>query len=124
MKNPIAHLARTLRWNATSMEKRLWFWLRKRPCGCKFRRQVVLGPYIVDFACYAARLVIEVDGEFHADQASDSDREAWLVADGWEVARYWNRDVRHRLDDVLADVEGRLAARGGEHSLAGSPPPP
>lgn len=109
MPHPNAHLARHLRQHQTPAERRLWHWLRRRPLGFKFRRQVPLGPYIVDFACYDARLVIELDGQFHADQASDVARTAWLAADGWRVARYWNRDVRLALDDVLADVQARLA---------------
>ena len=107
----LAILADALRWQATPAERRLWHWLRKRPRGFKFRRQVVLGPYIVDFASCEARLVIEVDGEFHANQAQDVRRDAWLAADGWEVARYWNREVRFALEDGLADVDRRLAER-------------
>jgi very-short-patch-repair endonuclease len=115
MPHPNARLAHELRWNATLQEKRLWFHLRKRPGNYKFRRQVKLGPYIVDFASYAAKLVIEVDGEFHTNQPGDIARESWLRADGWEVARYWNRDVQFSLDAVLEDIESRLARL---------PPPP
>ena len=111
MKKQNTDLARSLRKNATTAERRLWFWLRQRPLGFKFRRQVPLGPYIVDFACYEARLLIELDGEFHADQEEDQERESALLAFGWEVARYWNRDVRLNLEEVLADIEQRLFAR-------------
>ena len=119
MPRDLATLANALRWQATPVEKRLWHWPRKRPRGFKFRRQVVLGPYIVDFASYEARLVIEVDGEFHADQPRDVIRQAWLEADGWEVARYWNREVRFALEDVLVDVEPSLrdARRGAAAGL-------
>jgi len=111
MTNPQTQRSRTLRADATPAERRLWYWLRKRPHGCKFRRQVPLGPYIVDFACYEARLVIEADGQFHADQPGDLVRQAWLEAAGWEVARYWNRDVRLNLEGVLADVTQQLMRR-------------
>ena len=111
MKKLNTELARDLRKNATPAERRLWHWLHQRPLGFKFRRQVPLGPYIVDFACFEARLLIEVDGKFHADQLEDTEREAELRAYGWEIARYWNQEVRANLDGVLADIEQRLAAR-------------
>jgi very-short-patch-repair endonuclease len=60
-------IARTLRQNPTDAEQRLWSRLRGRQIdGCRFRRQVPLGSYVVDFACLAARLVIEVDGGQHS----------------------------------------------------------
>jgi very-short-patch-repair endonuclease len=103
--------AKELRANATPAERRLWYWLRQRPLGYKFRRQVPLGPYIVDFACYEARLIIEIDGQFHAHQEADVTRERQLRAFGWRIVRYWNRDVRLNLDGVLADIEQHLATR-------------
>src|SRR6266571_5168766 len=64
--------ARSLRANMTDAERKLWFALRDRRLKeAKFRRQVPIGPYIVDFVCYPARLVIEVDGGQHAESAAD-----------------------------------------------------
>lgn len=124
MPHPYAHLARDLRRNATLAEKRLWYWLRQRPLGFKFRRQVPLGSYIVDFACYEAKLIVEADGLFHAEQEEDLERDAQLQAWGWEVARYWNRDIRRNLDDVMTDIERRLSMRLGRDLPAWHPPTP
>lgn len=124
MQHPYAHLARELRRNATTPEKYLWHWLRRRPLGFKFRRQVPLGPYIVDFACFEARLAVELDGDFHAEQPEDLDRDAQLQAWGWEVARYWNRDLRCDPLSVQLDVERRLSARLGRDVPAWYHPTP
>ena len=79
--------ARQLRRDMTAPERLIWYALRdRRLAGCKFRRQVVIGPYIVDFYSHAASLVLEIDGDSHADRgASDRAREAWLegLGCGW-----------------------------------------
>ena len=88
-----AHV-KPLRSNMTDAERRLWYWLRAhRFAGHKFKRQVPLGRYVVDFACLNRSLVIEVDGGQHADSARDRQRDAWLRARGFEVLRFWNNDV-------------------------------
>src|SRR4051812_36329020 len=75
--------ARDMRRDATLAERRLWGLLRNRKMeGFKFRRQVPLGPYIVDFACLEAKLVVEADGGQHADNVCDERRDAWLEANG------------------------------------------
>ena len=87
---PIAH-ARRLRRDMTRFERRLWSLLRQRPEGLKFRRQHPACGFIADFACVEARLIIELDGSQHADQAAaDARRTAILEADGWQVMRFWN----------------------------------
>ena len=100
----------------TEAERRLWSRLRNRQLnGHRFRRQVPIGPYIVDFACLAARFVVEVDGGQHfEDVAYDERRTAWLEERGYRVYRFWNGDVLARTDDVL-----EVIAR----ALAGAPPP-
>ena len=71
--------SRQLRVNATEAEKALWRHLRgKQFGGLKFRRQEPIGPYIVDFVCYARSVVIEVDGGQHADNPDDAVRDQWL----------------------------------------------
>jgi very-short-patch-repair endonuclease len=96
-------IARTLRRNLTDAEQRLWSRLRHRQIdGCRFRRQVPLGPHVVDFACLAARLVIEVDGGQHAWRIEkDAARTSWLQANGFHVLRFWNNEVLGNLDGVL-----------------------
>jgi adenine-specific DNA-methyltransferase len=77
--------------------------------GAKFRRQVWLGPFIADFFCADARLIVEVDGDSHADQAAYDDRRTkWLAAEGFRVVRVTNSDVMHNLDGVLEHIAAVL----------------
>src|SRR5713101_7206306 len=71
--------ARALRSRMTDAERKVWYALRdRRFAKVKFRRQVPIGPYIADFLCYEARLVIEVDGGQHVESASDARRDQWF----------------------------------------------
>jgi very-short-patch-repair endonuclease len=72
--------------------------------GHKFRRQLPIGPYIVDFVCYDQRLVIEVDGGQHADNARDRSRENDLEKLGFRVLRFWNNDVLTNTEAVLDKI--------------------
>jgi very-short-patch-repair endonuclease len=105
--------ARELRHNATDAERKLWQKIRRRQVeGFRFRRQVPLGPYIVDFACLAAKLVVELDGSQHtedANVASDERRTAWLNSQGFRVIRFWNLDVLHNVDGVWESIAAALA---------------
>src|SRR3989338_8545860 len=87
--------ARHLRSSQTPAEEALWQQLRLRQlAGHKFRRQQPLGPYIVDFACLEARLIVELDGGHHAARAEyDAERTAWLEAQDFRVLRFWNHEV-------------------------------
>lgn len=98
--------ARRLRNAPTDVERHLWYHLRRRElAGHRFRRQVPVGGYVVDFACPAARLVLELDGGQHLQQRDDDmQRTRRLQALGWRVLRYWNDDVLLRTDAVLEDV--------------------
>ncbi|MBY0520316.1 MAG: endonuclease domain-containing protein [Sphingomonas sp.] len=102
--------SRALRRDATEAEALLWSRLRAgRMQGWKFRRQVPIGPYIADFICSKAKLVLELDGSQHADQvAYDTRRTAFLVAQGYRVRRFWNNDVLHRIDSVLTAILAAL----------------
>jgi very-short-patch-repair endonuclease len=97
--------ARRLRREMTEPERRLWYALRdRRLAGWKFRRQQVIGPYILDFYCPAASLALEIDGESHADRgAEDLARQSWLIARGVRVVRLTN-------DEVLRDLPGVIEA--------------
>lgn len=90
----------------TASERLLWGTLRAgRLVGEKFRRQVVLGPYVLDFYHHAARLAIEIDGDSHADRGDyDRDRQNWLQAQGLRVLRFSNDDVLKDLDVVLEAI--------------------
>jgi very-short-patch-repair endonuclease len=107
MPNP---RARQLRRNQTEAEKTLWRLLRNRRFeDQKFRRQHPIGPYIADFACLAARLVIEADGGQHSDTTKDTRRTAWLHQDGWHVLRFWNTDILQNQEHVLTTIEAALS---------------
>jgi BirA family biotin operon repressor/biotin-[acetyl-CoA-carboxylase] ligase len=107
--------ARTLRRDSTPAERKLWQKLRNHQLGgLKFRRQVPLGPYIADFYCATAHLVIELDGISHIDAARDVVRDKWMGQHGIRVLRISNREVLADLEFVLVAIE--QAAR--------RPPPP
>lgn len=112
MNQDLRDRARELRRNQTEPELRLWGHLRgRRLLGEKFRRQVPIGPYIVDFLCKELRLVIEADGGQHTEQeAYDARRSAWLETQGYTVIRLWNVDIMQNTDGVLEAIAGRVRA--------------
>jgi very-short-patch-repair endonuclease len=121
MPNQLTPIARSLRRNATSAERRLWQGLRREQiAGFRFRRQVILSGFVADFACFEARLVIEVDGATHGTDEEivrDAARSTALAAHGYDVLRFTNDDVFNNLDGVLETVYTRLVAlrpRAGE----------
>jgi very-short-patch-repair endonuclease len=99
--------ARQLRHDATFPERVLWSLLRdRRLCGAKFRRQHPIGPYVVDFFCKSHGLVIELDGDSHADRGSDDrKRQDYLEsAAGLRVLRLGNDDVLRDRESVILSV--------------------
>ncbi|HMO76393.1 MAG TPA: endonuclease domain-containing protein [Sphingopyxis sp.] len=102
--------ARRLRRDATPAERKLWAALRGSALGFKFRRQQRIGPFVADFACQSARLVIEVDGDSHASQIDyDTRRTRFLAEEGYRVLRFTNRDVMDNLDGVCRAIGLALA---------------
>ncbi len=94
-----------MRHKPTMAERKLWDRLKgSRLAGMKFRRQVLLGGYIADFACFSPKIVIECDGGQHADSAYDEKRDAWFVAQGFQVMRFWNGDVLEDADSVVDTI--------------------
>jgi very-short-patch-repair endonuclease len=96
--------ARKLRRTLTDAETILWSRLRRDALGVRFRRQHPVGPYIADFACIPARLIVEVDGGTHgtdAERDHDARRDAFMRAQGWRVVRVWNTDVYERLESLM-----------------------
>jgi very-short-patch-repair endonuclease len=106
-----------LRARQTDAERNLWFLLRdRRPNGAKFRRQVPIGNYIVDFVCQEAKLIVEVDGSQHSDQvAYDSERTKWLGAVGYRVLRIWNNDLTENEEGVLTAILNELDPNAQAH---------
>ena len=112
--------ARDLRRNSTDAEKQLWLGIRKALPHCKWRRQMPVGPYIVDFACFAERLVIELDGGQHAETAEyDADRTSYLQSQGYRVIRFWNNDVLCNMDGVLRRIAAELESSPARSGAAG-----
>jgi len=110
--------ARQLRSNPTEAEKRLWSTLRlKQIESHRFRRQVAIGPYIVDFVCFDRRLIIEVDGGQHDSRiVPDDARMAWLERQGFRGLRFWNNEVLGNIEGVYEIIVAHLAG--------GNAPPP
>ncbi|SRR5260370_15972437 len=97
--------ARELRENSTDAEHRRWSALRDRRLrGYRFRRQHPIGEFIVDFACTRHSLVVEADGDQHAENEADRRRTAWLEAEGWRVLRFWNNDALANTDGVVETI--------------------
>jgi primosomal protein N' (replication factor Y) len=106
-------LARRLRRHGTDAEALLWQRIRNRALlGGKFRRQHPIGPYVGDFVCIEARLVIELDGGQHDPGADETSvRTAFLEGRGLRVLRFWNNDVIANLDGVLERIACALQER-------------
>jgi very-short-patch-repair endonuclease len=120
MHSPETYRARFLRTNMTETERRVWSRLRNRQIAeYKFRRQVSVGPYFVDFLCVSARLAVEVDGPLH-DEESDNRKDKWLQRNGYRVMRIPVTHVDESIDDVIHAIYLELT----EPSLPGSSSPP
>ena len=113
--------ARDLRQRSTDAERALWRLRNRQLVGYKFRRQVPIGEYIIDFVCLERKVVIEVDGGHHQEQAPyDTDRTTWLESQGFQVLRFWNHEV---LTDAEAVQEALLVALQGNSPSSHSPSP-
>ena len=118
-----APLARGLRRRMTDAEQKLWRYLRNDQLGVRFYRQKPLGPYIVDFYCFQARLVIELDGSQHLDdpivRKKEESRDTWLRSQGLRVVRFDDRQV---LTETQAVME--VIFKVVEAACVGENPPP
>jgi very-short-patch-repair endonuclease len=111
-KQPLAR-SRALRRDSTDAEKRLWAILRNRNLdGWKFRRQVAIDSFIVDFCCIEARLIVELDGGQHADKHKHYDdvRTRELKARGFRVLRFWNSEALQETEGVVQEITRMLSA--------------
>jgi very-short-patch-repair endonuclease len=101
-----------MRREPTDAEAAMWRLLRDRRLALfKFRRQVPFQAFILDFVCFEKHLIIEIDGSQHASSERDEAREAFLIAEGFRIARYWNNDVLQQSRSVLEDILAKLAER-------------
>src|SRR5258707_14725048 len=103
--------ARALRRDATEAEKKLWRHLRQPPFReHHFRRQATIGPCFADFASHQLRIVIEVDGGQHSDNAADGRRTSYLASQGYRVLRFWNNEVFGNMSGVLSTIDTAINA--------------
>jgi very-short-patch-repair endonuclease len=105
----IRNFAKKMRHEPTDAEAAMWRLLRDRRLErFKFRRQVPFQSYILDFVCFEKRFIIEIDGSQHASSERDRTREAALIAEGFQITRYWNNDVLQQPINVLEDIFAKL----------------
>ena len=109
--------ARALRKELTPAERKLWAYLRGNKLdGVNFRRQHALGAYIVDFCAIKNKLIVELDGSQHLEQAEyDQERTLYLEAQGYKVIRFWNNQVMNDISGVILAIQ---------HALEETPPRP
>lgn len=111
-----AHL---LRHRMTDEEKILWRYLRASSLGFHFRRQQIIGKYIVDFYCHAASLIVELDGGIHKYQAeNDRERELNLKSQGLCILRFKNEDIKRSLRNVLKQISETCRAQTNPPQIA------
>ena len=115
MVGQLRDVARKLRREQTEWERLLWAKLRdRRVDGLKFRRQRPIGPYVADFVCEEAMLIVELDGLQHGEEADavrDAARTSYLNSCGYDVIRVWNVDVTTNIDGVLSGIYAAAKAR-------------
>jgi very-short-patch-repair endonuclease len=120
--------ARSLRKRMTPWEIRVWAELRRfNRSGTRFRRQAVIGRYIVDFACFRNKLVIELDGSQHAAERgirTDKARDKWLNEQGFRVLRFWNSDVQNNLPSIIEAVGNAIEIERPSSPSMGEVPDP
>ena len=102
----IRQKAKQLRSNSTDAERNLWAHIRNRRLeGWKFRRQLPIGRFIVDFACAELRLIVEIDDGQHAEQVHyDLRRTRFLQSKSYQVIRFWNNEVLENIEGVLESL--------------------
>jgi very-short-patch-repair endonuclease len=112
MKGSETSLARELRQRQTEAGKTLWARLRNRQLeGVKFRRQQPIDHYVVDFASFENRIIVEIDGGQHNERGmkeKDAERTVWLKREGYHVLRFWNSEVLNNVDGVLEVIREAL----------------
>ena len=104
-RSSLTQRARRMRREPTEAERIMWRVLRNEQLGrMKFRRQSPIGPYIVDFVCFEAQLIVECDGGQHAESGYDARRDAWLRSQGFTVLRFWNGEILENPNGVAEQI--------------------
>ena len=105
-KKALLKFSKLLRRTQTPWESKLWYYLRAGKFKeLKFKRQVLIGNYIVDFCCNEKKLIIEIDGSQHQFLEKDKLRDQFFIKLGYKVLRFWNNDLDNNLEGVLKKIE-------------------
>lgn len=89
----------------------MWHVLSANQFDVNFRRQHIIGEYIVDFVCIAKSQIIEIDGDYHLSieqQKEDATRTEWLEKQGFKLIRFTNDEVLNKIDDVIKTIESNI----------------
>ena len=95
----------------TDAENILWYKIKQGKLGVSFRRQHIIGDYIVDFICLKQKLIIEIDGGYHQEatqQTEDKTRQNWLESMGYKVLRFTNEDIFHDIESVISIINNNI----------------
>jgi very-short-patch-repair endonuclease len=96
----------------TDAERYLWNYIKNEQIGVRFRRQHIIGDYIVDFICLKQKLIIEVDGGYHnnpTQQQKDRIIQNWLESMGYKVLRFNNNDIFHQIESVITIIKQNIS---------------
>ena len=105
-KSKFLERRKDLRKSLTPQELKLWFYLKEKKLGVKFRRQHGIGPYIADFYCKEKNLIIEIDGSQHMDAKEyDKERDDYMETLGIKVLRFWNNEIDTNIESVLEKIK-------------------
>ena len=116
--------ARNLRHASTDAETKLWWLLRSRQLAdIKFRRQVPLGPWVVDFVSFDKMLVVEADGSQHTENIRDQARDTDLQKRGFRILRFWNNDILRNANGVLEQILETIRQSPSPRGLRPRPSP-
>jgi very-short-patch-repair endonuclease len=124
-RTALIKLARYMRANPTDAERKLWYLLRDKRLGeLRWRRQEIIDDrYILDFVCYEYRLIVEADGSQHAENAADIERDAWLMAQGFQVLRFWNSEILTNIEGVAETILHAVGILGAQTCADPTPNP-
>lgn len=114
--------AKNLRKTSTDAEQELWYKLRNKQMGIKFRRQQAIGKYIADFVNFDTKLIVELDGGQHADSAHDKIRDQFLRDEGYTVLRFWNHEVFENMEGVYVTIQNQIDALSPPPALRATSP--
>ncbi len=107
----IKDVRQKMRDTMTEAEKVVWIHIKSKKLGVKFRRQHIIGPYIVDFAALEHNLIIEIDGGIHKKQIQqDKERTLNLNQKGYKVIRFTNEEVLNNIESVLREIKKHISS--------------